>query len=153
MVSISRGHSRTYRRQEEKGGREDQDEVHQLGTDHGLTPIISVPSMLRKDVHKFQASLSYIMSSRPALAIIRPYLKTTTATKITITNHKMEKNEPMGRLPIQCPPIHLTLIADSRECRATRVSTARMSRTTEGPGQVTSSTYRSRGSRLVARSP
>lgn len=85
MVSISRGHSRTCRRQEDKRDRQDQDEAPQLGTDHGLMPIISVRKMLRKDFYKFQANMSYIMSSRPACAIMRPYLKITAATKITIT--------------------------------------------------------------------
>lgn len=44
-----------------------------------------------------------------------------------------------GSLPSPCL-LSLTLVADSRECRARRMSTVRMSRTTEGPGQVTSST-------------
>ena len=36
--------------------------------------------------------------------------------------------------------VNIYAVADSRECRARRMSTVRMSRTTEGPGQVTSST-------------
>lgn len=45
----------------------------------------------------------------------------------------------VGSSHLFCLLLVLTLVADSKECRARRMSTARMSRTTEGPGQVTSS--------------